>query len=137
MKKIPKTKEQIVQGLKSVQKVRKLRTFVKDKFYPILLTASTSIEDAKYILGSFSNMLMEQFLAKMKETKFEELKLEAKLAKDSPQYEEFKKIIAIFKGEDVYTARELIEGMKNEVDMMVTNELKSRKLETLKTNFFE
>lgn len=133
----PKTKEQILQGMKNVQEAKRLRVFVKDKFYPALLTASTSIEDAKYLLQSFSNMLMEQFLSKMKETKFVELKLEDKLDPTSPQYEEYKNIIAIFKDEDVFSSRELIEGMKGEIESLIMNEMKGRKLDTLKTNWLD
>lgn len=134
-KRVNKTKEEIAKAMKNVEKVKHLRSFVKDKFYPALLTASNSIEDSKYLLSSFSNMIMEQFLSQMKETKFKDLKLETKLDPKSPQYKEYKKILDLFADEDVYSTRELIEGMKSEVEMMITNELKERKLSTLKTNF--
>jgi hypothetical protein len=114
-----------------------MRIFVKDKFYPLLLTATTSIDDTKFLLGSLSNMLMEQFLAKMKEVKFEELKLETKLDPKSPQYDEYKKILELFTGRDIYSSRELIEGMKQEVEALILGELKSRPLSTLKTNWLE
>lgn len=132
---VVRTKEQIEQGIKNVQEVQRLRTFVKDQFYPQLIKASTSIDDAKYLLGSFSNMVMEQFLAQMKAMKFEDLKLEDKLDSKSPQYKDYKKILELFKDENVYSTRELIEGMKGEVESMITNEMKTRTLDTLKTNF--
>lgn len=132
-----KSKEQVTQEIKTKEKVVFLREFVKDQFYPALVKASTSIEDAKYLLGSFSNMVMEQFLAKMKEVKFEDLNLYTKLDPTLPQFQEYKLILDLFKDQDVFTTRELIEGMKGEIEMMVTTELKDRKLETLKTNFYE
>lgn len=134
---INKSKDQITQELKTKEKVVFLREFVKDKFYPALITASTSIEDAKYLLQSFSNMVMEQFLAKMKDIKFQELNLETKLDPTLLQFHEYKSLLELFKDEDVFTTRELIEGMKNEIEMMITNEMKERKLETLKTMFYE
>lgn len=136
-KRIPKTKEQIKKDMENIAKVSDLRKFVKDKFYPALIEASTSIDDAKYVLSSFSNMLMEQFLAKMQETNFKELKLEDKLDPKGEKYKQFKKILEIFADDNVFHARELIEGMKGELDMNINNELKGRKLDTLKVNFYE
>lgn len=136
-KRINKTKEQLIKELETQAKVKVYRAFVKDEFYPLLLEATTSIDDAKYLLGSFSNMLMEQFLGLMKEKKFVELELEKKLDSKAENYESYKKILDIFKDKNIFDARELIEGMKEEIDMMITNELKERKLETLKTQWYK
>ena len=132
-----RTKEEILKGMQNVQKAKELRAFVKDKFYPALVAATTSIDDAKFLLSSFSNMVMEQFLAQMKEKQFIELKLHEKLDKNSPNYKQYVDLLVLFGDKSVYDTRELIEGMKGEVDMLITNELKSRKLETLKTNWLE
>lgn len=133
----PKSKEEILQGMKNVQKVKEYRTFVKDKFYPALLKATNSIDDAKFLLGSFSNMVMEQFLSQMKEKQFVELHLENKLDKKADNYKEYFEILTLFGDKNVYDVRELIEGMKGEIEMLITNEMKERKLDTLKTNFLE
>ncbi len=132
-----KTKEEIATQMKREQKAKRLRSFIKEKFYPALIEASTSIDDAKFLLGSFSNMLMENFLAQMKEIKFVELNLPAKLDKKSKQFPQYAKLLSLFDDQNVFEARELIEGMKNEVNMFVDNEMKERKLDTLKTNFLE
>lgn len=136
-KRINRTKDEIAQGMENVRKVREMREFVRDRFYPVLLRASTSIDDAKFLLSSFSNMVMEQFLSLMKEKMFEELKLQDKLDKKAANYKDYKELLQLFTGRDVFTARELIEGMKAEVEMMITTEMKERKLETLQTNFFD
>ncbi len=133
-----KTEEQVLaEKEERVQEVKRMRSFVKNKLYPALLLATTSIDDAKFLLGSLSSMMMEQFLAQMKETKFIDLKLHLKLDKQTPNYKHFLNLLAMFSGETVYNSRELIEGMKNEIQMMIDTELKDRKLETLKTNFLE
>lgn len=137
MARVNKSKEQISLEMKRIQDAKRMRKFVKEKFYPALIKASTSVDDAKFLLGSLSNQMMEQFLAKMKETKFIELQLHHKLDKKATNYKEFMELLSMFNDEDVFTSRELIEGMKNEIEMMVTNELKERKLETLKTNFLD
>ena len=132
-----KTKEQIAKEIQTMQKVKLYRAFVKDEFYPLLLTATTSIDDAKFLLTGFANMVFEQFLTLMKEKKFSELNLEAKLDPENPNYEEVKKILVLFGDKTVFEARELIEGMRGEIDGLVNAELKERKLETLKTNWFD
>jgi hypothetical protein len=134
---INKTKDEIEQKMKNVEMVKAMRVFVRDEFYPALIKASTSIEDAKFLLGSFSNMVMEQFLSQMKEKQFIELKLHEKLDKASPNYKEYVDLLSLFGDKNVYDTRELIEGMKNEVEVMITNEMKERKLDTLKTIFYE
>jgi hypothetical protein len=134
---VQRSKEQIAQGMKNIQEVKRMRAFVKDTFYPQLILASTSIDDAKYLLTSFSNMVMEQFLTLMKEKKFAELNLKDKLDPKLPQYEEFVKLLDLFNDETVFSARELIEGMNMEIQTMINNELKERKLDSLKTNFLE
>lgn len=133
----PRTKEEIADGMKRVQEAKRMRAFVKEKFYPALIKSSTSIEDAKFLLGGFANMIMEQFLQMMKEKKFIELKLHEKLDKANPNYKEFVELLGLFSDETVFTARELVEGMKNEVQMFIDNEMKQRKLDTLKTNFLD
>lgn len=132
-----RSKEEIADGMKRVAEAKRMREFVKTKFYPALMSASTSIEDAKFLLGGFSNQIMETFLAQMKEKKFIELKLHEKLDKKSPLYKEFVAMLALFSDENVFTARELVEGMKNEIQMFIDTEMKDRKLDTLKTNFLE
>lgn len=133
---INKTKNEIEEKMKNVEMVKEMRVFVKDQFYPALLKATTSIEDAKFLLGSFSNMVMEQFLGQMKEKQFIDLRLHEKLDPASPLYKEYIDILALFGNRNVYDARELIEGMKNEIEVMITNEMKERKLDTLKTMFY-
>lgn len=132
-----KTKEQIAKDIENLQKVRKYRAFVKDEFYPLLLANTTSIDDAKFLLTGFASMVFEQFLGLMKEKNFGELNLETKLDPKNTNYEGFKKILDIFKDKNVFEARELIEGMKGEIEALVNAELKDRKLESLKTNWFE
>ena len=130
-----KTKEEIEADMKRGAEVKRLRALVKDDVYPAVVNASISIDDSKFLLHSFSTMMMDKFLESMKEVKFVDLKLEEKLDAKHEKYAEYKALLALFGNETVFTARELIEGMKMEIEMMISNEMKERKLETLKTNF--
>lgn len=131
----PLTPEQIEQRDKRIEEVKRLRLFVKDKLYPAVVDATTSVEDAKMFLTSFSAMMMDVFLEQMKDMKFIDLKLHNKLNKTDPNYKHYIALLALFGNESVFNARELIEGMKSEIEMMIRNEMSDRKLESLKTNF--
>ena len=50
----PKSKIEIEDGMKRVAEAKRMRAFVKEQFYPALIGATTSIDDAKFLLGSFS-----------------------------------------------------------------------------------
>lgn len=130
-----KTKEEIEADMKRIAEVKRLRSLVKDTIYPAVVEASISIDDSKFLLHSFSTMMMDKFLESMKEVKFTDLKLVDRLDPKAPKHAEYVKLLALFGNETVFTARELIEGMKMEIEMMISNEMKERKLETLKTNF--
>jgi hypothetical protein len=136
-KRVNKTEDELVAQQKQVEKVKMMRKFVKEQFYPALINASESIEDAKFLLQSFSSMVMEQFLVKMKDTQFIDLQMHTKLDKTSPKYKEFVDLLTLFGDKSVFESRDLIEGMKAEIEMMVMNEMKDRKLDSLKTNWFE
>lgn len=120
-----------------MQEVKRTRAFVKDKLYPALLKNNESIDDTKFFLGSMSNLIMTEFLTWMREKKFSELHLEEKLDPNSPMYENYKEIIDLFKDETIFNTKELIDGMKGEIQMITDKELKGRKLDTLKTEFYE
>lgn len=130
-----KTKEEIEADMKRGAEVKRLRALVKDSIYPAVVKASISIDDSKFLLHSFSGMMMDKFLESMKEVKFVDLKLGEKLDLKHEKFAEYQELLALFGNETVFTARELIEGMKAEIEMMISNEMKERKLDTLKTNF--
>lgn len=135
MNKKPRTKADLIAENKRIKEVNRKREFVKNEFYPALIKSSDSVEDAKMFLSSLANMIMESFLAEMKEKKLAEYQLHKKLDPKSPKYKEIKALLELFKDESVFVSRELVEGMKNEVQMMIDLEMKERKLDTLKTNF--
>lgn len=127
----------IIETAHRMEEVKRTRAFVKDKLYPALLKNAETIDDTKFFLGSMSNLIMSEFLAWMRDKKFSELHLEDKLDPASPLYENYKEIIDLFKDESIFNTKELLDGMKGEIQMLVDNEMKGRKLETLKPDFLE
>ena len=129
------TPEQKAKRLVEEEKVKAQRLFVKDKFFPILCEATDSINDADIFLQTFSTMLMDVFLGLMKEKKFVELNLIDKLDKNSPKFEVIKRLISSFDDMNVKDAQSIIEGMKQELRKFYTDEMKTRKLESLTVNW--
>lgn len=129
------TKAELVEYQKRVEEANRKKKILKEQVYPGIIKASTSIDDAKFFLTSLSSLMMESFLAEMKERKFKDLNLLNKLDKADKQYEDYKQFLSIFEEMNVFEAREFVEGVKNEIDLFINDEMKERKLETLKTNF--
>lgn len=118
-----------------MQEVKRTREFVRNKFYPALLHNGETVDDTKFFLGSMSNLIMQEFLGIMKEKKFSDLHLEDKLDPKSPLHEEYKKVLELFKDESIFDTKELIDGMRGEIQMLVDNEMKGRLLDTLNPKF--
>ncbi len=130
-----KSEAEILVELQKQKEVLRKRALIKEKFYPALCESSKSIDDAKMFVQSLSSVIMEKFLSAMKDKPFKELKLIENLDPKDPKYEELKELIGLFEGESVFTARELFEGMRYEIEMMIQKEMGERELSSLKTNF--
>jgi len=126
-----KSKEELMAELKKNAKFIEKMKFTKEQFYPALVKASKNIDDAQTFLSSINTVMMESFLGFMKEKKFSDLKLEEKLDSKDEKYEAVKEMLALFNDMDIFSAKELLEGMKSEISLWVNEDLKTRSLETL------
>lgn len=136
-KRLVKSREQILAELQKSQDFNVKMAFVKDKFYPALIEASRSVDDAQSFLASLSTMMMQKFLGMMKEKKFVELGLADILDPKDDKYEKLIEMLDLFKDMTVFDAKELIEGMKQEIQLFINEELKDRKLDSLKTSWID
>lgn len=132
-----KTKEQILAELKANKDFQKRMTFIKEEFWPALCEASTSIEDAKILLTGFNNVVMQSFLGLMKEKHLKDLGLTTKLDAQSDKFLENQKLLGLFSEMSVFEAKEYIEGMRNEIDTFLTDEMKERPLSSLKVKWID
>ena len=108
---------------------------IKEKLYPYLLKNSDNIEDAKVFMQAIAIAIRQAFTNKMKEFKVDDLQLTAMLDPKSPDYQKYLGMFDMI-GQDTLTdALTLVEGMPQEIDMMVRDENKKRPLSELKTNF--
>jgi len=133
----PKSKAEILEEMKKNHEFRKKMKFTKEVFYPELVNVSDNIQDAIMLLSGLGGMILSEFLEGLKGKKFSELNLEEKLAKDNPKHEQFKKFLAIFNDLSAFEAKDLIEGMKQEIELFIKEENETRSLSSLKTKWVD
>ena len=105
--------------------------FTKEVFFPALGKATTSIDDALQNLSVINSILMERFLGLMKEKTMKDIKLADSLSGTDPKHKEMKEMIELFDDMSVFDAKDLMEGMRNEINLFLTEENKSRQLSDL------
>jgi hypothetical protein len=136
-KKVVKSKEAVIEELRQNAAFMDKMKFVKERFFPALAEASTSIEDAQQLLSGFNTAIMQEFLAEMKNKKTSELNLQEKLDKTNENYEKHKELIALFDDMSVFDCKDYIEGMRAEIGVFIKDEMESRKLDSLKTKWID
>ncbi len=129
----PKTKEQLVREME----IKRKRTIVVDKFYPALVEATDSIDQAKMLLQAATSLIMEEVLSTMKERKMDEIydRLIKKLCPDGLRQLQIENWVGTVRGENLYVARELIEGASRAISQMLHDEERNRKMDTLKPDW--
>jgi hypothetical protein len=132
-----KTKEELLKDLKGNKAFAEKMKFTREMFYPALCKATVSIEDATQQLYMINTMLMQKFLGKMKETKFSELGLTEILSEQDPNYEALKEMLELFADYNAFDAKDIMEGMRNEINLFIQEENKTRKLDDLKTKWID
>lgn len=128
-----KSKEEVAKTLEQNAEVARKREIVTTKFYPALVAATVSIDEAKMLIQSINSLLFEEVLQTMKDRKFEEIvgNLLKKLCPNGDRETEVKALLSVFNGEDLFVSRELIEGMTNAIDHMLHKENQNRTLNSL------
>lgn len=132
-----KSKEELISDLKNNQDFQKKIKFTREKFYPALLKANPTIEDASTWLSGFNTALMQEFLSRMKDVKMSELKLGLKLEATSDQFLQFQELVLLFDDMTVFEAKDHIEGLRGEIDLWKQDENRERKLSDLKVKWID
>lgn len=137
IKQVLKSREAALKDLRSNADFMRKMKFTKEIFYPALINASKSVDDATSFLASINNILMESFLGLMKEHKFGSFKLVDKLDPKDPKYEELKFLLELFDDMTVFEAKDFMEGMKNEIQLFLNDENTKRPLSDLKARWID
>ncbi len=136
-KRVNKSKEQILTELKSNRKFQEKLSFVRDEFYPALIKATDNVESAGQFLSSTNSFLMESFLGFMKEKTFKELNLAEKLSPIDPHYEDLKALMGLLDDKNVFDAKDILEGVRGEIELFKQDMFKKMRLEDLKTKWLD
>ena len=129
----PKTKEQILREMEISRK----RKIVTEKFFPSLVAATVSVDEARMLVSATTSLIMEEAMRSMKVRKFSEIEEEVfkKLCPDGERAEEIRELLKVFSEETLFVSREIIEGAKQAIDQMVNDEMRTRSLSTLKADW--
>lgn len=128
---VVRTKEELLRDLQKRSDFIEKMTFIKEKFYPALIEATTSIEDATQNLNIINSIIMEKFLGLMKEKKVGELNIYSNLSDKDPKYEQLKALLGLFDDMDVFSAKEYFEGVKMEIEQFKADYWKDKTLNEL------
>lgn len=134
---LTKSKEELLAELNKNQKFVEKMKFTKEQFYPAMVKASRNIDDARSFLSSINSVLMQNFLTFMKEKKFSELNITDSLDPKDEKYEDYVAMFNLFNDMNVYEAKDIIEGMRAEINLFIDEELKERGLDTLKAHWLD
>lgn len=132
-----KNGKEVLANLQKDPKFLERMKFTKEVFMPALIKASTSIDDAKMFLNSTSSMIMQKALEMMKEKKMADINFLDNLDKEAPKYKEVVALLELFKDYSIFDVRTVFESMSREIDMNITDELRSRNLNSLKVTWLD
>lgn len=136
-KKIPRTKEQLIQEAENKKEISRKHHLIVDSFYPALINATISVDEAKALIHVMGSLIMEEVLKTMKFRRFSEVteSLHQHLAKDGERSKEIRILLESLNGENLFVAREIIEGMSKAIGAMEVAEMRTRNLSTLKADW--
>ncbi len=129
IKVVPRTADQIQRDNEIARKRKK----IVEQFYPALVDATISIDEASMLLQAAASLIMEDVLGTMKERNFDDIynRLVKKLCPEGVRQLQIEKWLTTLNGENLFVARELIEGANRAIQQMLHDEGKNRKLDTL------
>lgn len=129
MKKSPLTKEEVKRDFKRAQD----RKLIKEQFYPALVEATVSVDEAQMLLQAAVSLIMEEAMEKLRTTLVADIRnrLVKKLAPNDERLLQIEKLIDIFHDHTLFEARGHFESMKAVIEQMKMDEMQKRKLDTL------
>ncbi len=129
----PKTKEELEREMK-LEAGRKL---IIERFFPALKEATVSVDEATMLLGAACSLIMEEAMEALKTTKMDAVRnrIVKKLCPNDERLIQIENLIKIFDNQSLFEARGHFESMKACIEQMKMDEMRSRKLDTLKEDW--
>jgi hypothetical protein len=136
-KRVVKSKEELLAEMKGNAKFIIKMKFAKEQFYPAVVDLGVSVDETKMFLSSINNVLMEKFLQRMKELTFKDLDLIGGLDPKGENFDKYKTLLALFDDMSVFEAKEHLESMRNDIDIWITDEMRERKMDSVKARWID
>lgn len=132
-KKSPITKEQLLRQQENSYK----KEFIKNKFYPALVVATVSADEASMLLNAMVSLVMEEAMETLRVKKMSEVRsrIIKKLTTDSERVIPIENLINLFDKYTLFDARVHFEGLKACIEQMKIDDMQNRKLDTLKVDW--
>lgn len=136
-KKPVRTKEEIIADEQRKAEVARKRDIITGQFYPALVKATISVDEAKALISATNSLLMGEVMKAMKEKKFSEVldSIHKGLCQDGERSEEIKALLEVFKDENLFITRELIEGMTGAIERMIVMDNRNKTLDSFKPDW--
>lgn len=134
-----KSKDQLIHEAENKKEIARKRKLIVEEFYPALIAATISVDESKALISALGSFMMEEVLKTMRERKFSEIGkiLLDKLTSDGQRVDEIARLLNTLADENLFVAREIIEGMTQAISVMITQEMQNRTLDTLQANWGE
>lgn len=109
------------------------RKLIKEQFYPALVEATISVDEAQMFLQAAASLIMEEAMEKLRTTNVSEIRsrLVRKLAPSDERLLQVERLIDIFYDHTLFEARGHFESMRAVIEQMKTDEMQKRKLDTM------
>lgn len=132
-KKHLQSKEEVVRATEVARK----RKLVTEQFYPALVASTVSVDEAKMLIQSMSSLIMEDVMRTMQDRKFSEItdKMLKRLCPDGARAKEVLALLGTLDGENLFIAREVVEGMTNAINQMIQDEMQNRTLNSFEPDW--
>lgn len=132
-KKSPVTKEELLRQ----QKLTQQRKFIIEQFFPALKEATVSIDEATQLLNATTSLIMEEAMEVLRTKKMAEVRnrIVKKLCPNDERLLAIEHLIDLFEKQTLFEVRLNIEGLKAAIEQMKIDEMRSRKLDTLKEDW--
>ncbi len=132
-KKSPVTKEELFRQQENKYK----KDFIREKFYPALVGATKSVDEAGHLLQAMTSLVMEEAMETLRSKKMNEVRerIIKKLCPDNERLVEIRNVVSLFDKQTLFDARSVFEGVKSMLEQMKIDEMSSRSLSTMKVDW--
>lgn len=133
IQKVPRTKEQIARDVK----ISEDRRLIVEKVFPALKETTVSVDEATQLLSAMTALVMEEAMNTLRDKLVYSVKdkMLKKLCPDGERQTAIDDLLSLFDQQTLFEARGHFEALKSVIEQMKMDEMRNRKLDTLKEDW--